>query len=610
MKNSSENDFIVHYRTGALRGAILASVSAGLIYFSFTLVALISEPYGDAAIFIRLFLFLSLLSVAFVFNTCEEFSVKNYPWLAGGASLLALGGVVCLLSMGPHGARGIEVGASPAFVFGLFLHYTLLRLPLLVASGIGILSSSAYLVWSEPLVIGGNSEVRALVYLFFTNIIGCLMCSWFEDRERELFYQRRYAEAAKKESQEKARAAEEAHAEKARLLAAVSHDLRQPLSAASATVAAFVRRLRRDDFSRAEDYINRIGNSIYIIGETLDHLLMAAKYDSGNESIKVELVNLRGLLVRLDQTFRDQSAEKGLEFRVRLPSDDVYVETDSVALWRVLMNLTSNALKFTESDGGGVRGVVVRCHLKNGRCSIDVVDTGVGISPADQTVVWQPYLQVGEEGARGRGLGLGLFLVRRVLDHLPSHSIRLRSRLGRGSRFTVCLPAIELRDSNFFASDRTPLQESTLSILQGAYVLVLEDDLDSRRAILGLLDDWGVVHASGATLQELIEEAEADGRAPDALITDYRLPGGLTGCQCVVELRRVMEAELPAIVVTGESDLDMIRASLPEDSHLLQKPFDVAVLAGLLLEAVERARRAESDASCSPASEGADGHAI
>lgn len=275
------------------------------------------------------------------------------------------------------------------------------------------------------------------------------------------------------------------------------------------------------------------------------------------------------------------------------------------------MNLVSNAIKFTESKNRSGRGVVVRSFLRNGVCYVEVADTGIGIADQYREAVWQPYFQVeNAERNRARGLGLGLFLVRRALDHLPNHVLTLRSRLGRGSRFTIRLPGAWLRDPGVAEAECTPLPEQALEVLQGAYVLVLEDDRDARRAILELLDDWGVLHASGATFEELVQEVQSDGRSPDALITDFRLPGPLNGSQCVTELRRILDEHFPAVVVTGESDPGAIRKTLPADTLLLQKPFDVAALAAPLIEAVKRARRAESVGICSSEAKGAAGQAI
>lgn len=592
---SMERDFLSHFRGGALRGAFFASTGAALIYLTFLLIARLTEPYWAGAVWARLFLAVALLAVAATYRHAPAFAVRHYLALSGGASLLALSGVIYLLSLGPHGSPSLQSGASPALVFGLFLHYAFLRLPLWCAAGIGWLVSVSYLIWASPMVLGGNAEVRTLAYLVFTNIMGMSVCVSFETRERELFFQRRRAEAALALSDERALAAEEAHAEKSRLLAAVSHDLRQPIMAASTYLSVLRGGLETGDMEKVRRQTEHLGDSVGLLGATLDHLLLAARYDSGNEPIRIEAVELGPLLEQLRQTFEPEAREKGIELRFRMPSQRVVVTSDATALWRILMNLVSNAIKFTSADGRAGRGVVVRTKLAEGVCRIDVADTGVGIEERHLRAIWQAYYQVqNSERNRARGLGLGLFLVRRVLDQLQGHTLMLGSRPGRGSRFSLRLPGVSLSAPREVRAERDSLGAESLRTLKGAYVLVLEDDRDARRAIQELLDHWGVVHASAATLEELLPEAQTAGRPPDALITDFRLPGQLTGAGCVQELRRLLDEDFPAIIVTGESDLASVRGVMPADAVLLPKPFDAASLAVPLLAAVERARRAES----------------
>jgi CheY-like chemotaxis protein/anti-sigma regulatory factor (Ser/Thr protein kinase) len=277
-----------------------------------------------------------------------------------------------------------------------------------------------------------------------------------------------------------------------------------------------------------------------------------------------------------------------------LPDRRLIVTSDLVTLWRVLMNLLSNAVKFTDSKGRAGRGVVVRASLKGSVCRIDIADTGVGIAPEHVDAIWQPYFQIeNAERNRERGLGLGLFLVRRALDHLPGHRLSLRSRPGRGSRFTLSLPGSWLSDPVALVRSAHRLGSEDLAVMRGAYVFVIEDDRDARRALQELLADWGVLYSSGATLEDLLADAQSSDRVPDAIISDYRLPGGNSGVDCIRQIRERLGAEVRGVIVTGEPDLDRIRRHLPEGVVVLQKPFDAAALALPLIEAVSGARHAE-----------------
>jgi signal transduction histidine kinase len=444
------------------------------------------------------------------------------------------------------------------------------------------------------MVAGGNVEARAILYAVFANVAGMVVCRTLESRDRELFHQRRRAEAAQAELAERARAAEEAHMEKTRLLAAVSHDLRQPMTAALTYVDLLKGRLEKADLEKARQDAERLGDSIGILNTTLDHLLTAARYDSGTEPIRIESVELAPLLLRLRETFAADAQARGIELRVRLPDRRLIVTSDLVTLWRVLMNLLSNAVKFTDSKGRAGRGGVVRASLKGSVCRIDVADTGVGIAPEHIDAIWQPYFQIANaERNRERGLGLGLFLVRRALDHLPDHRLSLRSRPGRGSRFTLSLPGSWLSDPVALVRSAHRLGSEDLAVMRGAYVFVIEDDRDARRALQELLADWGVLYSSGATLEGLLADARSSDRVPDAIISDYRLPGGNSGVDCIRQVRERLGTEVRGVIVTGEPDLDRIRRHLPEGVVVLQKPFDAAALALPLIEAVSGARHAE-----------------
>jgi len=586
--------FLAEYRSGALGTAFYAAIAAALVFVAFLTISLLTEEPSALATFIRLILVAVLLAIAAAIRFAPDFAREQYTLLTGGASAVALGGTVLLLSIGPEGTPHSHAGAAPAILFGLFLHYAFLRLPVAVAAGIGISVSAANILWGAPMVVGGNAGARAVLYLVFANVAGMLICRSLESRERELFAQRRRAEAAQTALKERARAAEEAHMEKTRLLAAVSHDLRQPMMAARAYLGTLTSRLRRGDTVQAERQAGLLGESIDMLGATLDHLLTAARYDSGAEPIRIELVELGPILQRLRETFAADAAAKGIELRIRVPERRIAVTTDAMALWRVLMNLVSNGVKFTQGHGRPGRGVLVSVRLRGQTCQIDVVDTGIGIPERHLEEIWQPYFQVANaERNRERGLGLGLFLVRRALDHLPGHALALRSCPGRGSRFTLRLPGHWLNRPEASFGRRAALGDDDYETLRGGYVLVLEDDRDARRALQELLWEWGIVFSSGATLDELLRDGESAGRPVDAIVSDYRLPGELSGIDCIVALRERLGSCVPAVLITGESDLQSIRRRLPAATTLVQKPFDPETLAAPLVDAIAHARRLE-----------------
>jgi two-component system, sensor histidine kinase len=284
--------------------------------------------------------------------------------------------------------------------------------------------------------------------------------------------------------------------------------------------------------------------------------------------------------------------------RLRLPQRRVLVNTDVQSLHRVLGNLISNGIKFTDRAGRQGRGVVVRARFRAGRCRIDVVDTGLGIAPEHRSLVWEPYQQINNaERNRERGLGLGLYLVRRIIEQLPGHEVSMQSILGRGSRFTVELPATTLSDTQALsvlrAPDQTPGLEVASDTLAGAYVLLLEDDHEARLSMQELFEEWGVLYASGATLNELLEKHDESERLVDAIVCDYRLPGGVDGLECIADLRARLGYSPRAVLVTGEPDPEALRARVGPETIVLHKPFAASALAAPLVDAVRAMRVTE-----------------
>ena len=589
----ANREFVAEFRRAGLVWAQYACLAVAGLLLLWLLMPSLSNEYTLKAAGLRSVMLTVLLATLWVLYRRVDFSVKNYVLLVGGACILILAGVYALVVV--PGFRSVADGFSPlpAVLVALFINYGFLRLPLRL---IGVLSTSfsVLIVLAAPEMFAGAGQVRAFLYLLSMNLLGMVLCRSIESRERELFFQRRRAEAAQAELKERARAAEEAHMEKTRLLAAVSHDLRQPMMATTAYLSVLKSRIQRGDLDQAEKQLSNISESIGMLGATLDHLLTAARYDSGTEPITVESVELRPILERLHSTFANEAAIKGIELRIRYPSARLVVSTDATALWRVLMNLVSNAIKFTEANSHPGRGVLVRCTLLDKVVRIDVADTGVGISGEFQSAIWQPYFQVANaERNRAYGLGLGLFLVRRAVDHLPEHRLAMRSRLGRGSRFSVFLPGSRLSAPEVGRTEPPPISDRDLGILAGAYVLVIEDDLQARSAMCTLLEEWGVVYSSGSTLEEALLDMASSPRTVDVIVSDYRLPGARNGVECIVELRHIFGDATPAVIVTGEVDLATIRAAMLPDMVLLQKPFDPSELLAPLRAAVLRARARE-----------------
>ncbi|MFN8837901.1 MAG: ATP-binding protein [Burkholderiales bacterium] len=499
-----------------------------------------------------------------------------------------------LLALPGEGGRAVAVQASPAVMIGLFLHYAFLRLPIAVSALVGWAVSVLAVAWA-PMVIGGSEFLRSCLYLSFANVFGMVLCRLLESRERELFHQRRRTEAARLEARERQAAAEEADRQKTRLIAAVSHDLRQPMAAAVAHLDVARSRLQADDLERAREPAERAEAALTMLGTTLDHLLTAARYDSGTEALDIRPLELRPLLRDLYGGYVGEADKRGVELRVRPPRSPVVLQTDARSIQRVLSNLVANAVKFTHSDDTRAGRVLIAARMRGDRCRIDVFDTGIGVAPEAFEEIWKPYVQLNNvERDRERGLGLGLFLVGRIIEQLPDHTVTMASVPGRGSRFTVTVPAVTV-DAYVPMAPAVPeaMPLPDLSPLRGAYVLLIEDDRDARTAVARLMAEWGVRVTAGVSLSEVLEKEADSDRTVDAIVCDYRLAGGANGIAAIAELRRQLGYSPAAVLITGEPDIEPLRVRAGPDTTVLHKPFRSEALMRPLLRAVAATRELE-----------------
>lgn len=589
-----ERDFLWEYRLTARAWACCGVAAAAGMYLTIFLIVWLTEPYTTLVLGVRLLIVCALLAIASLLWWFPTFATRMYVPLVACGSAVGLGGIVVLFML-PHSLEQASVvRASPSFVFGLLIHYSFLRLPLQAAAFVGVLCSILAVPW-VPMVVGGSEVLRTIVFLVFANAFGMVICHLVESRERQLFVQRRNAEIARLHAGQRQAAAEEAVAQKTRLIAAISHDLRQPMAAAVAHLDVARSRLKADDLERAREPAERAEAALTMLGTTLDHLLTAARYDSGTEALDIRPLELRPLLRDLYGGYVGEADKRGVELRVRPPRSPVVLQTDARSIQRVLSNLVANAVKFTHSDDTRAGRVLIAARMRGDRCRIDVFDTGIGVAPEAFEEIWKPYVQLNNvERDRERGLGLGLFLVGRIIEQLPDHTVTMASVPGRGSRFTVTVPAVTV-DAYVPMAPAVPeaMPLPDLSPLRGAYVLLIEDDRDARTAVARLMAEWGVRVTAGVSLSEVLEKEADSDRTVDAIVCDYRLAGGANGIAAIAELRRQLGYSPAAVLITGEPDIEPLRVRAGPDTTVLHKPFRSEALMRPLLRAVAATRELE-----------------
>ena len=341
-----------------------------------------------------------------------------------------------------------------------WLTFGFTRLPVKIVAVACATGSAAILASAS---IYGDDYVRALfVYLFMANLIGWIMSVEIERRERALFWSSRQLAEVTRSLEEMARNASDADAAKTRVLAAVSHDLRQPL----ASLALYAQLLRsRNDVLVPVGLgatVERLDACVSALSGNLDRLSELGGLRDRTAPMPVVATDLRSVLERLDNVYAAEAARRGVRLVVRPPHRDRrFALSNDNRLWDILSNLTGNALKFASVDRPA--WVLVRVRRSGDSLVIDVRDNGIGIAPADQRRIFDEYFQVANY-ARNReyGHGLGLSIVREAVSRLPGHSLRFESRIGRGTRFRLSMPASAAPGTSATAS-RDPSAVDALS---------------------------------------------------------------------------------------------------------------------------------------------------
>ncbi len=232
---------------------------------------------------------------------------------------------------------------------------------------------------------------------------------------------------------------EKANLAKDRFLASMSHELRTPLNAIIGFTGTLLMKLPGALNEDQEKQLRTIQSSVKHLLSLINDLLDLAKIESGKVELRPEPVVCQAVLEEVSAALRPTAEAKGLRFKVRVDGSGLVIETDRRAFTQVLLNLTNNAIKFTDKG-------TVQLELKQDRADgkkvtrVSVVDTGIGIRQEDQAKLFEAFEQVGISGARRHeGTGLGLYLSQKLAGLLGGH-IEFESKYGKGSTFTLVLP--------------------------------------------------------------------------------------------------------------------------------------------------------------------------
>jgi signal transduction histidine kinase len=360
----------------------------------------------------------------------------------------------------------------------------------------------------------------------------------------------------------------EANLAKSRFLAAATHDLRQPLHALGLFVAELRARLDATDRKRI---IERIESALGAMNELFGALLDISKLDAGVVAPDPSDFPLERLFKRIETTFAAAASEKGL--RLRMVSTRAWVRSDFILLERILLNLVGNAVRYTRKGG-----VVIGCRRRGRQLRIEVCDSGIGIPEREQRNVFGEFYRLADpEGDRAGGIGLGLAVVDR-LCRLLDHPVALRSRPGKGSCFSVSVPIVAVHSE---APRRPPLLEG-IGDTSGKLIVVIDDDALVLEGMSRLLRTWGCQVVPATSDKSALAKLAGYDRLPDLIISDYRLPDGVSGFHVIAQLRSALHAAIPAFLITGDTAPERLREADASGFHLLHKPVSPMALRAML----------------------------
>jgi len=380
------------------------------------------------------------------------------------------------------------------------------------------------------------------------------------------------------ELREQKDAAEDANIAKSRFLAAASHDLRQPLHA----LGLFVQALQETPLAtRERQVIGNIRRSVDAMEELFNALLDISRLDAGVVQPHITTIPLAAVFDRVRFEYAQIARQKHLSLRVVKTS--LFVRSDPSLLARLIRNLLSNAVRYTDSGG-----VVLGCRRMDPDVRIEVWDSGKGIPLDRHEEIFQEFYQLDNpERDRRKGLGLGLAIVKR-LAKLLNYQVALHSVMGKGSVFSITLPRGCRED--YVPAESSP--ETAAFDLSHALVLVIDDEAAVQEGMAALLRKWKCDVLTAGSGAEMMGKLVAVQRLPDLIVSDYRLRDNENGIQVVEALRSEFNVDIPALLVTGDTGPDRLRDAEASGLPILHKPLNPARLRTLIANLLREHTRA------------------
>ena len=358
---------------------------------------------------------------------------------------------------------------------------------------------------------------------------------------------------------------------KSRFLATASHDLRQPLHALGLFVAQLQIRNRADERKKI---ISRIQASLSVMNELFNALLDVTKLDAGILAPKLVDFPVALLLRRIETTFAEAAREKGLSLCVK--GSGAWIRSDRILLERIIFNLVANAIRYTATGR-----ILVGCRKSGKQLRIEVWDSGIGIAADQHENIFGEFFRLKSSDPRQpAGFGLGLAIVDR-LSVLLEHSVDVRSTVGKGSGFSVTVNQVAAAPEAD-APATVPRRHPGFS--DKKLVVVIDNDRLVLEGMSGLIRSWGCEVVAGENESAVLDSLAEHTKRPDMIISDYHLQDGKNGIDAISRLRLVLDAPIPAFLMSGDMDAEPVRAARANGYSLLHKPVEPMTLRATLTQ--------------------------
>lgn len=392
-------------------------------------------------------------------------------------------------------------------------------------------------------------------------------------QDREILEQR--IESATQALRAKKEEAERASHDKSDFLAVASHDLRQPLHA----LGLYVAELRRQLSSTPQQHlVEQVEQSVDTLSTLLNALLDISKLDAGAVIPQRQSFSIAAMITRVASDYKMLATIKNIRLVVHPCAGNV--TSDPVLLERVLMNLVSNAIRYSYPNGC----VMIACRKRGNQIRIEVRDNGVGIEQENQANIFREFFQISKPQLdSSKGQGLGLAIVDRLVK-LLGLSIELRSTLNRGSIFALQVPLTLATES--FKTDQYPILSSdTVETrnnfpLSGKKILVVDDDEVVLAGTATILTSWGGTVSTAAGLKD-VHQLLSNGNGWDLIVSDYQLGMNETGLDVIAMVRARRGKSIPGVLISGDTSPELVRSAGAAGHHLLYKPVKPAKLRSL-----------------------------